>query len=43
MAEKVFFGASKSEINRFKSEVYRDYNLGKPTLMKGKKGKKRKR
>ncbi len=31
MAEKAFFGASKSEISRFKNEVNKDFGLGKVT------------
>ena len=29
MAEKAFFGASKSEVSRMKNEVLKDYGLGK--------------
>jgi len=30
MAEKGFFGATRSEINRMKNEVNKDYGLAKP-------------
>lgn len=29
MAEKAFFGATKSEVSRMKNEVMKDYGLGK--------------
>jgi len=29
MVEKAFFGATKSEVNRFKNEVMKDYGLSK--------------
>lgn len=38
---KAFFGASRSEINRFKNEVRKDYGLGKATPRK--KSRKRKK
>ena len=40
MAEKAFFGATKSEVKRFKNEVYKDYGLAK-TSKKRKKSHKR--
>jgi len=40
MAEKAFFGATKSEMKRFKNEVYKDFGLGK-TTKKTKKSRKR--
>jgi hypothetical protein len=43
MAEKAFFGASKSEINRFRKEVQKDIYGGAPKKAKGKKRSKKRR
>jgi hypothetical protein len=43
MAEKAFFGATKSEMNRFKNEVNKDYGLGKIKPKPKSKSRKRKK
>ena len=43
MGEKGFFGATRSEINRMKNEVNKDYGLSKGTKKKKRKARRKKR